>query len=176
MVRKYTVKVTLNNFEKLITRKFEINDNVKIDDFCKAIIVSMNGDLSHLYQLKYKNKRYVCSYMDAEGPDELKMRSLRISTLLVDKNDKLDLWYDFGDDWHFKITISKIEEGHNPKNIVLIDGKGKGIEEDCGGSWGLEELIENPDNDWEYDISDFSIDEINEYLDKCYNERKKNNE
>ena len=30
MVRKYTVKVTLNNFEKLITRKFEINDNVKI--------------------------------------------------------------------------------------------------------------------------------------------------
>ena len=57
MVRKYTVKVTLNNFEKLITRKFEINDNVKIEDFCKAIIVSMNGDLSHLYQLKYKNKR-----------------------------------------------------------------------------------------------------------------------
>jgi hypothetical protein len=34
----------------------------------------------------------------------------------------------------------------NDKNIELLDGMGKGIEEDCGGSWGLTDLINNKNN------------------------------
>lgn len=53
MVYNYRIKVTLKGFEKLIKRTFVINDNVKINDFCKVVITSMNGYLEHLYTLKY---------------------------------------------------------------------------------------------------------------------------
>lgn len=49
MIKNYELKVVLKGFEKIIYRKFAINSTLKIDDLCKAIIVSMNGDLEHLY-------------------------------------------------------------------------------------------------------------------------------
>ena len=58
------------------------------------------------------------------------------------------------------------------KNIELIDGIGKGIEEDCGGTWGLIDLIDDKDNNWNYDYDDFDINRINDELDKTYNVKK----
>ena len=49
MVYNYKIKVTLKGFEKQIKRVFIINDNVKINDFCKAIITSMNGYRTFIY-------------------------------------------------------------------------------------------------------------------------------
>lgn len=163
------VKVTLKGFEKEIKRTFIINDNMKINDFCKAIITSMNGDLEHLQTLKYKDKYYICDYMEKQSYNDIKMNNLRISKLMLGEKDKLELTYDFGDNWVFKISIAKIIDGHNNKKIELIDGIGKGIEEDCGGVWGLEDLINDKSNDWGYDYDDFDIKEINDELDKKYN-------
>lgn len=171
MVYNYKVKVTLKGFEKAIKRTFIMNDNVKINDFCKSIIVSMNGDLSHSYDLKYKDTYYVCDYMDADGNETVKMNSLRISKLLLNEKDKLELTYDFGDNWIFKITIVKVEPGHNSRNIELIDGIGRGIEDDCGGIWELTDLINNKNNDWDYNYDDFNLEEINEFLNKTYNRK-----
>ncbi len=162
----YKVKVVLEGFEKQIKRTLLINDNVKISNFCEAIIISMNGDLSHGYQLKYKKTYYLMAGMERYRSDEVMMGSMRISKLLFDEKDKLLINYDFGDNWMFKVTINKIFEGHNDKNIILLDGMGKGIEDDCGGVWGLSDLISNKDNDWGYDIDDFDIDKINSKLEK----------
>lgn len=169
MVFNYKIKVTLKGFEKKIKRTFIVNDNVKIKDFCECIIISMNGYLEHLYELKYKDKYYICNYMDKNSSDEIKMNSLRISKLLLDEKDKLELIYDFGDNWIFKITIFKVMKGHNCKNIELIDGIGKGIEEDCGGVFGLGNVINDKDNQFNYDYEDFDISKINKCLDKKYN-------
>lgn len=169
MIKKYEIKVTLKGFDKEIYRKFAVNDSLKIEDFCRAIIISMNGDLSHPYALKYKDTYYICSYMEKNDYDEIKMNSLRLSKLLLDKNDKLELWYDFGDNWKFKISVKKVLDGHYPKRIKLLDGMGCGIEDDCGGIFGLGDLINNKNNDWGYDYDDFDINEINERLDKYYN-------
>lgn len=172
MVYNYKIKVTLKGFEKQIKRTFVINDNVKINDFCKAIITSMNGYLEHLYTLKYKDKYYICDYMDKNNYNEIKMNSLRINKLLLKEKDKLELIYDFGDNWIFKISVVKIISGHNYKNIELIDGIGKGIEEDCGGTWGLIDLINDKNNSLNYDYDNFDINQINDDLDKKYNMRK----
>lgn len=169
MIKSYELKVVLKGFEKIIYRKFAINSTLKIDDLCKAIIVSMNGDLEHLYELKHKNKFYICSYMDKSKYNEIKMNSLRVDKLLLDKNDKLTLYYDFGDGWEFLITVKKVIDDNYPKRISLLDGSGCGICEDCGGAWGLEDLIENEDNDWGYHVGNFDINEINAMLDKYYN-------
>lgn len=171
MVYNYKVKVTLKGFEKEIKRTFIMNDNVKINDFCKSIIVSMNGDLSHLYDLKYKDIYYVCDYMDADGNKTVKMNSLRIGKLLLNEKDKLELTYDYGDNWVFKITIAKVIPGHNSRNIELIDGIGRGIEDDCGGVWGLEDLINNKNNDWDYNYDDFNLEGINEFFNKKYSRK-----
>ncbi len=64
-------------------------------------------------------------------------------------------------------------DGHDLKDIVLLDGKGCCIEDDCGGIYGLMDLIEDKNNEWEYDYDDFSIDEINNMFDKYYNKGKK---
>lgn len=47
-----------------------------------------------------------------------------------------------------------------------------GIEEDCGGTWSLEDLINNPDNEWGYDYNNFKLEEQNKWLDKYFNVRK----
>lgn len=172
MVVNYKITVTLKGFEKRIKRKFLINDNLKMENFCRAIIVSMNGELDHLYSLKYKDIYYICMYMDKTDFNEVKMNNLRIGKLLLDEKDKLELIYDFGDNWVFKIKVDKVMDGHNGKNIELIDGIGCGIAEDCGGIWGLEDLIDNKDNDWGYDYDDFDIKKVNKMLDKYYNMRK----
>jgi hypothetical protein len=172
MIYNYKIRVTLKGFEKQIKRTFIINDNVKINDFCNAIITSMNGYLEHLYTLKYKDKYYICNYMDKNDHNEIKMNNLRINKLMLEEKDKLELIYDFGDNWVFKISVVKVISGHNDKNVELIDGRGKGIEEDCGGSWGLIELINDKNNSWNYDYNDFDKDKINDKLDKIYNIRK----
>lgn len=172
MVCNYKIKVTLKGYEKLIKRTFIVNDNLKIDDLCTAIITSMNGNLDHLYALKYKNKYYLCDYMDKSASNEIKMNSLRLNKLVLQEKDKLELIYDFGDNWFFKITVNKVLSGHHPKNIELIDGIGKGIEDDSGGEFFLEDLINNKENEWGYDYDDFDIEKINNYLDRIYNQRK----
>ena len=47
----------------------------------------------------------------------------------------------------FKIIVSKVLSGHHDKNIDLIDGIGKEIEEDCGRVWSLGDLINDKEND-----------------------------
>ena len=173
-VYNYKVTVKLKGFEKEIKRVFIINDNVRIKDFCESIIQSMNGDLDHLYALYYKNEVYIMDIMDKNSYNDIKMGTKRIGKLLLDKNDKLLLNYDFGDNWVFNITINKVMEGHNEKDVVLIDGMGKGIEEDCGGVFGLSNLISHKKNERDYNIDDFDIGTINAFLDKYYNQRKKN--
>lgn len=172
MVYHYKLKVELEKFEKQINRTFIVNDNLKINDFCKAIITSMNGFLEHLYELKHKDKFYLCDYMEKENANEFKMNSMRMDKLLLSEKDKLNLFYDFGDDWVFKIKVVKVLSGHHDKNIELIDGIGKGIEEDCGGVHGLYELICNKNNDWGYDYDDYDLKQMNDALDKKYNQRK----
>ena len=109
--------------------------------------------------------------MDKNDYNEIKMNSL-INKLLLEEKDKLELIYDFGDNLIFKISVVKIISGHNDKNIELIDGIGKGIEEDCGGTWGLIDLINDKNNSWNYDYDDFDINRINDELDKKFNMRK----
>ena len=58
-VEHYKIRVTLQGLKREINRTMLINDNVELETFCRAIITAMNGDLSHLYKLKYKNKYYI---------------------------------------------------------------------------------------------------------------------
>lgn len=78
-----------------------------------------------------------------------------IETLDLEIGDKLYFTYDFGDNWEFKIKLEKIldpEEVKDPHIPRVLTGKGQGILEDIGGTWGLREFLEEKDviDDYKY--------------------------
>ena len=167
--QKYKIIAYLQGYKKEIYRIYMVNDNMTIKDFCEAVIISMNGDISHLYEISYNYGVYVCDYMDTEMSYEHKMENITLKDLSLKSQQRLDIRYDFGDEWIFEIKINKVFDGHDSKQIILLEGKGCGIEEDSGGPHNLYELISDKDNEWGYNYNSFNLDEINKMLDKRYN-------
>lgn len=149
--KSLVLNVSLEEFGKDIKRKIIVNDDILVSDFCENIVLAMNGDLSHMHSLKI-NGSFI---------DEL-YESLKLKTLFLKEKQKLKLYYDFGDGWIFNITVSKINNCYNKKTFEVISGKGYGIIEDCGGTWGLYEAFyeENPYYG-HYDINDFDLEKCN---------------
>jgi hypothetical protein len=93
--------------------------------------------------------------------------------------DRMELWYDFGDDWFIDIKLTDIIEAEEETFFPLVlNGKGFGIIEDCGGPWRLNDIIKAYKTktghlykdmcDWlgidDFDFSYFDINEMNERL------------
>ncbi len=156
MPKNYILNVTLDGFDSLIKRKISVDGDISLSDLCRGIILSMNGDLSHLYTIK-RNKDYL---------DTGIVMGRNLNFLDFKEKQRFVVVYDYGDNWHFKVTVSKIKDGYGNKKFEVLKAVGRGIEDDCGGTWGLARLIDDSDNDWGYDINDYSLDEINETVEK----------
>jgi len=93
--------------------------------------------------------------------------------------ERMELWYDFGDDWFVDIKLTDIVDGEEGIiSPIVIDGKGFGIIEDCGGAWRLNDIIKayktkkskdyNEIKEWlgvdDFDFSLFDMKEMNERL------------
>ena len=148
--KTYTFNVVLKGFKE-IKRKIVVNSNITIHDSCKGICLSMNADMSHPYCLKFNKKIFMEEQFNIE-----------IINLRLLEKQKLQVIYDFGDNWIFEATLNKIEDGFASKNFEVKSGKGYGIIDDCGGIWGLEDIFDGTDTTWgHYDINDFDLDKCN---------------
>lgn len=155
--KRYIMNISLEGFKSEIKRKISVDSNVKIYQFCRSVITSMNGDLSHIYGMKIGRE-----YID----DEI-LKEQDLNYLELKENQKLKIIYDFGDNWVFNITVNKIieEYGHTRKFNVL-SGKGYGIIDDCGGVGELCDIFNKINKEWgECDINDFDVDRINRKID-----------
>ena len=150
--QKYIFNVSLEGFNKEIKRKIAVNSNIIIDDFCRNVILSMNGDLFHVYKMNI-NKEYLDEFFE----------DLELSYLDLKEKQRLKIIYDWGDGWQFNVTLRKIENGYGPKEFEVLSGKGYGIIDDCGGLWGLSRIFSGEDDSWgEYEINDFDVEKCNE--------------
>ncbi|MCI9586162.1 MAG: plasmid pRiA4b ORF-3 family protein [Bacilli bacterium] len=176
------MNINLDGFEKEINRVITVNDDISLKDFCEAIIESMNGLLEHLYILTHDKINYMSNGFDARRFDEEPIGEKQLSYLKLKENDKMNLEYDTGDGWNFNIEVTKISEGKKEKTFTVLEGKGKGIIENCGGQWGLDQFIKGTadkdmtewyleifETDKLYDINDFNLKKLNNYLDSTYN-------
>lgn len=141
------MNVSLEGFNKSIKRKISVDSNYSIDPFCRKVIICMNGDLDHMYGVKIGKE-----FLDIENKES------DLSCLELKEKQKFKVIYDFGDNWIFNVTVSKIVENYGVKKFYLIDGKGKGIIEDCGGIRGLFNIYTS-----DYGICD--VDKINMLID-----------
>ena len=150
--KHYIMNISLYGFEQEIKRKILVNSNILVDDFCRKVIVSMNGDLSHSYALKI-GKEFLSEYY----------YNKYLLYLNLKEKQKFKIIYDYGDNWIFNITINKIISGFNENNFTVISGKGYGIIDDCGGIMVLYDILRGNDTSWgEYDINEFNLEKCNE--------------
>lgn len=97
---------------------------------------------------------------------------------ITNPHSKLSLVYDFGDNWDIDVTLERVFKDDNLPGRLLprvLDGKGYGIIEDCGGTSGLTNLANaikkkkgNAYNEcrvWlgrdDFDLETFNIDDMN---------------
>jgi len=113
----------------------------------ERLMLTQSGRLS-------KRMELICRYdiPDKDGEwkrwswgDEKDATKAKISELNLEAPSRLTVWYDFGDDWKVSVYLEKIF--CNPDIPVkelprVLEGKGFGIIEDCGGIYGLEDLTQ----------------------------------
>lgn len=122
------------------------------------------------------------------------IRELNLTHAVSKVGEKMELWYDFGDDWYVDIELTELSEEED--DILLpkvIDGAGFGMLEDCGGVWMLNDIVKayktkksrlyKDMSEWlgkdDFDFSSFDVSEMNERLQvvpkifkRSYEERK----
>lgn len=60
--------------------------------------------------------------------------------------------------------LDQINYGNKP--FEVLEGKGYGIIDDCGGIFGLVNIFEKKNTDWgEYNINDFDLKKTNRIID-----------
>lgn len=162
--KNYIFNVSLEGFNKEIKRKVSVNNDITIENFCMKIITSMNGDLSHLFDIKI-NKEFLGEHY----------KDLELFYLGLKEKQRLKIIYDYGDNWTFNLTLSKIIDEYRELDFEVLSGKGYGIIDDCGGSWGLSDIFYGNDTSWgDYDINDFDLKECNERVRKLGGEVNEN--
>ena len=109
----------------------------------------MNGDLSHLYGIKMGKKRCLSEYYN----------DFELYYLNIKEKQKLKIIYDWGDNWEFNLTLSKIMEDYGDTQFDVLSGKGYGIIDDVGGVWGLQKVFDGKDRSWgKHNINDFNLE------------------
>lgn len=154
ITKTYIFNISLEGFGKEIKRKISVNSNILINRFCEKVILSMNGDLSHPFDIKM-GKDFLIDYY---GEFELYYLDL------IEKQ-KLKIIYDFGDNWQFNLMLSKIINSSDETEFEVLSGKGYGIIDDCGGVYELWDIFDGKDDMWgKHNINEFNLEECNKIV------------
>lgn len=145
-----TFRVGINGLEDKIWRVIEIPDRRTVADLAYTILATFDSLAYHLYNIKYKNNMYDCWICPYDYPDYEELvdaTSTKLSDLKLNKNDNLEMEYDYGSTTTFKITFiderdMKENEGHLYPNIV--DGAGRGMQDDIT-DFELKSIVEDTD-------------------------------
>src|SRR3989338_6598283 len=144
----YQFKISLENVKPLIWRRIQVPETYTFWDLHVAIQDSMGWLDYHLHQFDLINpqirRKEEIGIPDEDGELEiLPGWEIPISSYFSLENKKADYLYDFGDGWEHMIVIEKIlPQEQGSRYPVCIAGERACPPEDCGGTWGYENLLE----------------------------------
>lgn len=156
----YQLKITIKDIKPPIWRRILISDQVNFHELHLAIQDFFNWGNYHLHEFHFpreKNPRHKISLLglDPDGnlPDDLDSDFLNHYDAREDEVRLYDVFskncliggylYDFGDNWEHSIKLEKVypfKKGF--KGPLCVGGKRAAPPEDCGGSWGYQDLLE----------------------------------
>lgn len=138
----YQLKITLSDCKPPIWRRLLVPDTFTLAQLHEAIQISMGWENYHLHQFTIDFVNYGRPSADDWEPvqDE---RRVTLQKLGIQKKDKFEYIYDFGDDWLHRILVEQIllpdAGAHYP---VCIKGKMACPPEDVGGMFGYAEFLD----------------------------------
>ena len=197
----YQLYAELEDFKPKIWRRFQVADNITVAMLGYIIMTMYEMTASHLLAIEHE-----CPFLTPSGKQSKRMELLcrydipndysdwkelggedatktRLSEIKFEPTSRILVWYDFGDDWRVAVKPEKTfetEELPDCKFPRVLEGKGYGIVEDCGGVWGLDRLVQafakkkgkeyEELSEWlgeeDFDINAFDIDDMNFRLTK----------
>lgn len=147
-------------------------------DLHRAIQVVMGWYDYHLHSFTIGKRRYEPESDEgdffATGEPPIDDDTVAIGEVLKRKGQKLLYEYDFGDNWEIDGVVEAVLPPDPAVTApVCLDGRRAGPLEDCGGTWGYQEVLEslqNPEDDdyWGfaegYDPEEFDCEAMNRRL------------
>lgn len=134
----YVLKIELDHTRPKVWRRFTVSSAISMSELHGLIQVIMGWENEHLYDFNTPIGRID---EDPSGFNEsLNAWEVSLAHVLTKAGQSMQYTYDFGDSWKHTITLEKINKT-NCKQPVVTAGKGTCPPEDCGGTWGYENLL-----------------------------------
>lgn len=180
MSKYYEIKVQIKDSHPLTWRRLRVPSGITFNQLAAIIELAFEWCGYHLYEFEIRqDPRKIGKFIGVPSDDDELIESLR-GKKLDSKKEKIDKYfeehkkiiftYDFGDDWEHIITIEK-EVNEKLKYPVCIKAKSGAYPEDCGGTVGYEENIDELwDEREEPDIEAINLDleEYKEFAEEIY--------
>jgi hypothetical protein len=137
------IHATLIDIEPAIWRRIELSGRTSLKQLHGILQIAFGWEDCHMHQFEKGKQRY--GVVDPNDPFDLNTlpeAKHTLGQLLVRKGNKLIYWYDFGDDWFHEIKLEALiapEPGLQYPRIT--DGARRCPPEDCGGTYGYENLL-----------------------------------
>jgi hypothetical protein len=162
-----------------IWRRVQVPASVTLRQLHAVVQAAMGWTDSHLHMFTHRATRYGHSEPELMLTDDT---TTTLRDLAVGDGETLAYEYDFGDSWDHTIRIEKIlDTDPDVRYPVCLDGERICPPEDCGGTWGYQELLEtlaDPEHEehdhmrsWlglepghDFDPDHFDLDEANRRL------------
>ena len=163
------LKIQIRDIKKPpVWRRIEIPGNFSFHDLHNTIQAAFGWWDEHLYQFQRHpfDGGWTVKEPDEEndpwGEQPEDSRETNVLDFIQDMGlEKFVYVYDFGDSWVHDITVENIDQDDELDYPICLAGKGACPPEDCGGTWGYEELKKEMDKD---EINEFDQEEVNEEL------------
>lgn len=124
MYNQYSMKIYPVGRGREVYRNIEICGDRTLDQLCGAIMDAFDFFDEHLYEFCMDNRMYSdYAYQSNPEGDEPSTR-IKLDEMGLRPKQKFSLHYDFGDDWMFAITVSKIMEVEESFPTRLVKSKG----------------------------------------------------
>lgn len=148
---EYHIRIKLKNAPLPIWRELKVPSNITLEAFSNIILEAMGWDNMHFHQFKKGNILFMDTqsleeeddYMIFDDYQRQDSNDWSLEQVLMEKGDRMEYEYDFGDGWKHEIWVKGIREYNldEKPGISIVKGKGACPPEDCGGVYGYGDLL-----------------------------------
>lgn len=133
------LRISLMDIKPEIWRRVIVDSSMTLHQLHRVIQIMFEWLDYHLYDFRIREERYEAPLPEAEGLDSSRVR---LTGLALQVGDTFTYLYDFGDDWHHRITVESTSQSIDPAFLpYVLAGERRGPPEDCGGSHGFNRFL-----------------------------------
>lgn len=137
----YQMKVTLEDTEPPIWRRFQVPENMTLRRLHHVLQAVMGWQTCHLHEFVIDGQSFLELDPDFDHGTERSDRRVRLWQVIRGAGQSFTYIYDFGDGWRHDVAVEKVMEAEAAP-ARCIAGEQACPPEDCGGVYGYAELVQ----------------------------------